>query len=42
MHPGGTNFAFGDGSVRFIAEHTDTTTLERLSSMADGEVVTLP
>ncbi|MCI0462833.1 MAG: DUF1559 domain-containing protein [Gemmataceae bacterium] len=41
-HPGVTGFAFCDGSVRFIRNHIDTTTLERLSMRADGQVVTLP
>jgi prepilin-type N-terminal cleavage/methylation domain-containing protein/prepilin-type processing-associated H-X9-DG protein len=42
MHPGGCNFVMGDGSVRFVNEQTDGTTLERLCTMAGGEVVTLP
>jgi prepilin-type processing-associated H-X9-DG protein len=42
LHPGGCNFTFGDGSVRFLSERTDATTLEHLCTMAGGEVVTLP
>jgi prepilin-type N-terminal cleavage/methylation domain-containing protein/prepilin-type processing-associated H-X9-DG protein len=41
MHPGGVQFAFADGSVRFIRETTDVTTLGRLAAMADGQVVNL-
>ena len=42
LHTNGCNFAFGDGSVRCLSQHTDTTTLERLCRIADGQVVTLP
>jgi prepilin-type N-terminal cleavage/methylation domain-containing protein/prepilin-type processing-associated H-X9-DG protein len=42
LHPGGCHFAFGDGSVRFVNQQTDTVTLERLCTMAGGEVVALP
>lgn len=42
LHPGGCHFAFGDGSVRFLNQQTDATTLERLCRIADGQVVTLP
>jgi hypothetical protein len=28
-----------DGSVQFLKESTDLTTLERLAAMADGQVV---
>ena len=31
-----------DGSVQWLSETTDTVILERLSAMADGEVVTIP
>ncbi|WP_020470975.1 DUF1559 domain-containing protein [Zavarzinella formosa] len=42
LHTNGCNFAMGDGSVRFISQTIDTTTLSRLSTMSGGEVVTLP
>jgi len=38
-HPRGANIALGDGSVRFISEVTDFTTLTRLSRISDGLVV---
>jgi prepilin-type N-terminal cleavage/methylation domain-containing protein len=42
MHPGGCNFAVGDGSVRFLTQYADSITLERLSAMADYHAVTFP
>jgi prepilin-type processing-associated H-X9-DG protein len=39
-HPAGTNFAFGDGSVRSIY-WTDALLLPKLATIAGGEVVTL-
>jgi prepilin-type N-terminal cleavage/methylation domain-containing protein/prepilin-type processing-associated H-X9-DG protein len=42
LHPGGCNFVFADGSVRFLAESIPLTTMDRLARMADGEPVTLP
>jgi prepilin-type N-terminal cleavage/methylation domain-containing protein/prepilin-type processing-associated H-X9-DG protein len=36
LHTGGANALFGDGSVRFLSEATDATTLSRLGTMADG------
>ena len=38
LHTQGANFCFGDGSIRFLNENTNMTTLERFSAMADGQV----
>ncbi len=42
MHSGGSHFAFGDGSIRFLNENTSAVTLEQLSTIAGGEVVSTP
>jgi prepilin-type N-terminal cleavage/methylation domain-containing protein/prepilin-type processing-associated H-X9-DG protein len=41
-HPGGANFAFADGSGRFLSDSTLLSTLQALSTGAGGEVVTMP
>jgi prepilin-type N-terminal cleavage/methylation domain-containing protein/prepilin-type processing-associated H-X9-DG protein len=38
-HPGGVNALFADGSVHFLAEAVDITTLKRLADRDDGNVV---
>jgi len=38
-HPGGGHVALCDGSVRYISETIDETTLRRLASPNDGEAV---
>ena len=39
LHPGGSNFLMGDGSVRFIKESVTPTVFSALASRAGGEVV---
>jgi prepilin-type N-terminal cleavage/methylation domain-containing protein/prepilin-type processing-associated H-X9-DG protein len=38
-HPGGANFAFGDGSVRFLKTTISPKIFRRLGNRADGELV---
>jgi prepilin-type processing-associated H-X9-DG protein len=38
-HPGGANFAFGDGSVRFIKASIGISVYQHLANRADGEVI---
>jgi prepilin-type N-terminal cleavage/methylation domain-containing protein/prepilin-type processing-associated H-X9-DG protein len=38
-HPGGSNFTFGDGSVRFIKNSVSAHVYQLLGNRADGEVV---
>ncbi len=39
QHPGGANFLFGDGSVKFLKESIDLTTYRALGTRNGGEVV---
>jgi prepilin-type N-terminal cleavage/methylation domain-containing protein/prepilin-type processing-associated H-X9-DG protein len=39
LHPGGAQAAFADGSVRFLTQALDLTTLGRLAAMADGQKI---
>jgi prepilin-type N-terminal cleavage/methylation domain-containing protein/prepilin-type processing-associated H-X9-DG protein len=38
-HPGGLNFAFADGSVRFISDYIGITTYRALATYASGEIL---
>jgi prepilin-type processing-associated H-X9-DG protein len=39
LHPGGANFLFGDGSVRFLKETINPTVFSGLATRAGGEVL---
>jgi prepilin-type processing-associated H-X9-DG protein len=41
QHPGGANFAFCDGSVRFLSATIDRTNFQRLGHRADEELIDL-
>jgi prepilin-type processing-associated H-X9-DG protein len=41
-HPGGANVTLADGSVRFLSTSTPLPTLEAMTTIAGGEVFTLP
>jgi prepilin-type processing-associated H-X9-DG protein len=41
LHPGGANFLFGDGSVRFIHYNADSI-MPALATRAGGETIVLP
>ena len=41
-HPGGCNFALGDGSVQFLSESIDLTTYHALSTFAGEELINEP
>jgi prepilin-type N-terminal cleavage/methylation domain-containing protein/prepilin-type processing-associated H-X9-DG protein len=38
-HPGGANFAFGDGSARFLTAGISPRVMRRLASRADGDIL---
>jgi prepilin-type N-terminal cleavage/methylation domain-containing protein/prepilin-type processing-associated H-X9-DG protein len=42
LHPGGVNFAMGDGSVTFVPESVDYRLYNALGTRSGGEVATLP
>jgi prepilin-type N-terminal cleavage/methylation domain-containing protein/prepilin-type processing-associated H-X9-DG protein len=41
-HPGGTNFAFADGSIHFLSESIDHQVYQYLGCRNDGQPVTVP
>ncbi|MGZ3357518.1 MAG: H-X9-DG-CTERM domain-containing protein [Isosphaeraceae bacterium] len=38
-HPGGANFLFGDGSVRFLSEKIRVPVYRSLGNRADGNLI---
>jgi prepilin-type N-terminal cleavage/methylation domain-containing protein/prepilin-type processing-associated H-X9-DG protein len=42
LHPSGVHFLMADGSVHFVSEDIDIITLDRLSRMADSQMVNMP
>ena len=41
-HPGGANFAFADGSLRFLSENMDQTVYRQLAHRRDGKPAGAP
>jgi prepilin-type processing-associated H-X9-DG protein len=39
VHPGGAQFAMGDGSVRFVSESATLSVLQRLANRSDGSII---
>jgi len=39
LHSGGAQFAFADGSIRFISENVDSATYQKLGAYADRETI---
>jgi prepilin-type N-terminal cleavage/methylation domain-containing protein/prepilin-type processing-associated H-X9-DG protein len=42
LHPGGANFAMGDGSAHFLSEEIDFSLYNNLGTRAGGEMISLP
>jgi prepilin-type processing-associated H-X9-DG protein len=40
QHPGGANFALGDGAVKFVADTINMKVLQQLGHRADGQLLT--
>lgn len=40
VHPGGVNFAFGDGAIRFVSENINPKIYQQLGHRADGKLLT--